>query len=134
MVALFQRRSTQPVPHILSIHRPSHLRSNLQVAALDRQVESGLRILNKVQGNLGVPLLLQIANDALTDKVATSNDLKNLVVVLPDQGELESVFGRVDGDCFWLCGSVQAVYDLSLDSSQVDWLLERLDNPVVPEL
>ena len=86
-----------------------------------------------MQGNLGVPLLLQIANDALTDKVATSNDLKNLVVVLPDQGKLESVFGRVDGDCFWLCSSVQAVYDLSLDSSQVDWLLERLDNPVVPE-
>jgi hypothetical protein len=131
MVALLQCGCTKSGPHILPVDLSGHLGCHLQVAAFDGEIESGLRILDKVEGNLGVSLLLQVPDNALTDEIAAADDLKHLVVVLSDKGKFESVLGRVDGDGPRLGGSVQAVDNLPLDSGEVDGLLERLDDTIV---
>jgi hypothetical protein len=51
-----------------------------------------------------------------------------------DESKLESVFGRVDLDGLWLCRTVKAVDGLAFDAGQVDWLIESLDDTVVPAI
>ena len=131
VVALLERSSTKPVPHVLAVDLPRHLSRDLQVAALDRKVESGLGVLHEVQRDLRVSLLLEVADDGLSHEVAVSDDLQDLVVILAHEGELESVLGRVNRDRPGLGGTVEAVDNLSLDSGEVDGLLERLDDTVV---
>ena len=67
----------------------------------------------------------------MPDKVGRANDVKDFVVVLAHEGELEAVFGRVDRDGARLGVAVEAVDDLALDAGKVDGLLERLDDAVV---
>lgn len=131
VIALLQRRCPQSDPNILPVHSPSHLQCYLKIAALDGQVESGLLILHEVKRDLGVTLLLQIPDNALADKIAVSDDLQDLVVVLPDQSELESVLGRIDGDGTRLGGAVETVDDLALDASEVDRLVEGFNDAIV---
>lgn len=103
----------------------------MEIAAFDSKVESRLGVLDEVKGNLRVSLLLQVSNNALSNQVAASDDLQNLVIVLSDQSELESVLGRVDSDRLWLGRSIKAVNDLTLDSGKVDRLFECLDDTIV---
>ena len=63
MVALLERGGTKPVPYVLPVDLSRHLSGNLQVAALDRKVEAGLGVLDEVQRDLGVSLLLEVADD-----------------------------------------------------------------------
>lgn len=131
MVTLLQSRRAKPVPHILPIHRPRHLQRDLQIPTLDRKIESGLLVLDKVERNLGIPLLLKVGDNALTDEVRVPDDLEDLIVVFAGERELEAVLGRVDGDGPRGSGSVEAVHDLALDAGEVDGLLEGLDDTVV---
>jgi hypothetical protein len=57
--------------------------------------------------------------------------LKDFIVILPDEGQLESILGRIDRDGSRFGTSVKAVNDITLDSGQVDGLLEGLDNTVI---
>lgn len=131
MVALFESCSAQSSPNVFPINFSSHFNRDLQVSALDGKIESGLWVLDKVKSDLWVTLLLQVANDTLSDKVTASDDLKNLVIVFANKSKLESILGRIDGDCSRLGSSVQTVYHLTLDSRQVDWLLKGLDDTVI---
>jgi hypothetical protein len=67
----------------------------------------------------------------LSDEVGGSDDLENFIVILADEGKLESVLGRIDGDGSGLGASVQTMDDVALDSSKVDRLLKGLDNAVI---
>jgi hypothetical protein len=67
----------------------------------------------------------------LSDEVGSPDDLENFIVVLADEGKLESVLGRIDGDGSGLGASVQTMDDVALDSSKVDRLLKGLDNAVI---
>jgi hypothetical protein len=87
-----------------------------------------------VESDLGISLFLQIADDALTDQVGCPDDLKDFVVILADEGQLETILGRVDRDGAGLGTAVEAVNDVALDPSQVDGLFERLDDSIVTEL
>ena len=53
---------------------------------------------------------------------------------MADESKLESVFGRVNLDRLWLCRTVKAVDGLAFDAGQVDWLIESLDDTVVPAI
>jgi acylphosphatase len=57
--------------------------------------------------------------------------VEDLIVVLAHKGELEAVFGRVDGNGPRLGVAVEAVDHLALDASEVDGLLQSLDDAVV---
>ena len=131
MIALLQCGSTQSRPHVFTINRTGHLDRDRQVAALNGQIESGLRILYEVQRDLRVSLLLQIPNDTLADKIGVANDLQHLIVVLPDECKLETVFSRINGNGARFCGPIETVDDLPFDSSQVYGLIKGFDNTVV---
>lgn len=73
-------------------------------------------------------LLLEVGDNALADEVGRPDDLKNFIVLLLGKCQFEPVLGRVDIDRPGSTGAVDAVNDLTLDASEVDRLLERLDN------
>lgn len=131
MVSLLQCLFTKTLPDILLFDNTSLFKSDGQVAAFDGKIKSRHGVLHEVQSNLGVTLLLEITDDALADQVRGSDDLKDFIVVLLDERELESVLCRINSDGPRLCLSVQAVHGRALDSSQVHGLFERLDDTVV---
>jgi hypothetical protein len=131
VVALFDSRCAETFPDILPVDRPGHLQRHLQAATLYGKIKPCLLILHKVQSDLWITLLLKVSDDALTDEVGATDDLEHLVIVLPNQRELEPVLCRVYRDRPRLGGAVEAVDDLALDAGEIDGLLERLDDPVV---
>jgi hypothetical protein len=131
VISLLQRLSSKPVPNILPVHRSSHLERDREVSTLDCQIESRVLVLHEMERNLGVPLFLQIPNDALPDQIGRSDNLQHLVVVLADERQLESILCRINRDGLRLGRAVEAVHDLALDASKVDRLIERLDDPIV---
>lgn len=128
VASLLQSLSSESSPNVLLLDSSSHLQRNVQVSALDGEIEPRARVLNEVKSDLGVTLLLEVGDDALSDEVGVSNDLQDLVVVLLRESELESVLGRIDVDGSRSSVSVDAVNNLSLDSSEVDGLVESLDD------
>jgi hypothetical protein len=131
VVALLERCSSKAVPYIFPVHCSSHLQSNLQVSTLDSEVESSLLILHKVKCDLGVTLLLQISDDALSDEITVSDDLENFIVVPSNESELEAVLCWVDVDRAGLGCAIKAVDDLTFYSGEVDWLIQSLDDTVI---
>lgn len=131
MITRFQSGSSQLIPNILPIHRFSHLQRNSQVSTFNSQVEPSLLILDEMECDLGISFLLEITDNTLSDKIGRSDDLEDLIVILPDESQLESVLGRIDSDGSGLGTSVKAVNDITLDSGEVNGLLEGLDNTVI---
>src|SRR5690242_20641949 len=131
MVALTKSLLCQLDPALLLVHDLGSLETDFQVAAFQSQLEPGLVLAHKVQGNLGVALLLQVCNDRLSNKVRVANDLEDLVVVTLGQCLLEAVLSRVNGNGAGLAITVQAVDVLALDARQVDGLIKRTDDSIV---
>lgn len=55
-----------------------HLLPHLNVATLQCQAETGLLILDKVQGHLWVALFLQVGNDGLAHKLSIPHHVQHL--------------------------------------------------------
>jgi hypothetical protein len=131
VIARLQSSSSQLIPNILPIHSFSHLQRNSQISTFNSQIESSLLILDEMKCDLGIPFLLEITDNTLSNKIGSSDNLEDFIVILPDEGQFESVLGRINGDGSRFGRSVKAVNDITLDSSQVDGLLEGLDNTVI---
>ena len=67
VVTVSESLGTESVPIIGAVQFAGHLNSDFKVATLKSKVETGLWVLDELQGNLWVPLLLQIRDDTLTD-------------------------------------------------------------------
>jgi len=131
MISLLQRLFSQTFPDISFVQFFGHVQGDGQIAAFNGEIESSCGILNEVQCNFGISFLLEVSNDALSDQVRVSNDLQDFIVVLLDKGELEAVLRGIDLNGSRSGGPVQAVNGRPLDSSQVNRLLQRLDDSVV---
>jgi hypothetical protein len=83
------------------------------------------------KAHLRIAFLLQVSNDALTNQVRSANDVQDFLIVVADQSQLEAVLGWIDDDSARLGIAVKAVDGLALDPSQIDGLLQRLDDAVV---
>lgn len=57
--------------------------------------------------------------------------MEHFIVVIANQRKFESVFRWVDGDRARSCRTVQAMYCLPLDASQVDGIVKRADYAMV---
>lgn len=68
-------RKEWPKDTSISQHYPP---SHLNVATLQCQTETGLLILNKVQGHLRVTLFLQVSNDGLAHKLSIPHHVQHL--------------------------------------------------------
>ena len=51
--------------------------------------------------DLWVSLLLEVSDNALAKEVGSSNDVKDLFVVVSHEGQLETEFSRVDRNRAW---------------------------------
>jgi hypothetical protein len=85
VITRLESSSSKFVPYLLFIKSLGHLQCDLQVSTFNSQVESGLLILDKVKGDLGISLLLEVTNDTLSDEVGGSDDLENFIIVLSDK-------------------------------------------------
>ena len=86
MITRLQSGSSQLIPNILPIHSFSHFQRDSQVSTFNSQIESSLLILDEMKCDLGIPFLLEITNNTLSDEVGGSDDLENFIVILPDEG------------------------------------------------
>lgn len=59
--------------------------------------------------------------------------MEHLVVVVTQERKFEPVFGRIKCDSAWACRSVQAMCGLTLDTSQVDGVIECANHTMVTE-
>lgn len=131
VVTMCKSFGSQSAPEVGTVQLPGHLDGHRQVSALQSQIETGLRVLNELQGNLWVSLLLQIRNDALTNQARSLDDLKHLIIVALDQGELEPVFSGVDFKGTGLGVPVKAVHTPALDANKVYGLVKGANDTVV---
>ena len=115
----------------LLVHGVGGLQTNLQLAAFQCEIESGLVLAHKVDCNLCVALLLQMGNNRLTDQVRVAKDLQDLVIAALGHSLLESIRGSVDGNGPRLAISVEAVHIFTLNAGQVDGLLQDADKAAV---
>lgn len=131
MVALLESLSSQSVPAVLFPDSLRGLERDIQISALYRKVKPSVLVLDEMQGNLGIALLLQVCNDALSHEIAGPDNVQHFVVVVADERELEAVLGRIDRDCLRLRRAIEAMDRLALDTRQVDRLIKSLYNAIV---
>mmetsp|Transcript_31726 Transcript_31726/g.82115 ORF Transcript_31726/g.82115 Transcript_31726/m.82115 type:complete len:632 (+) Transcript_31726:248-2143(+) len=86
VVALAQRLHAQLVPCLLVIKRLRRLQGNLDVAALDGQIEAGALVFHKVQRNLREALLLQVGDDGLAGELRVADHGQHLVELALHEG------------------------------------------------
>jgi hypothetical protein len=80
---------------------------------------------------LGEAFLLQISDDALAKQIRRANEIQDFVIVVTDERKLEPIFSGINGDGTRPSGTVQAMHSLALDTSQVHWVVEGTNNPVI---
>ena len=102
-----------------------------KVRALHGQVEAGGGLLHKVQGNLWVAALLQVADDCLADKVGVLDHVEDLRALLLEEGLLEAELirgnhGLPNNSC-----RVQVLQRRSLQPEKVHWSINRFQNPSI---
>jgi hypothetical protein len=67
----------------------------------------------------------------LADQVGRANDMKHFIIILSDKGELEAIFGRIDGNALRSGITVEAMNDFAFDTGEVDGLIKGLDDAVI---
>lgn len=128
---MHQRRVRQLEPARLVVERLGGLQRDLNVAALESEGESGLVVLDVVQGHLRVALLLQVGYDRLADQARVADHVQHLLVLVVDQRELELELGRVDGEHVRPALAVQAEHLAALHFGYVDGQVQCADDTVI---
>lgn len=131
VVTMSKSLNSESIPEVGTVQFTRHLDRDLQIATLDSQIETGLRILYELQRNLWVTLLLKIGDDTLTDQARGFDNLQHFVVVPLDQRKLEPIFGRVNLKDARLSIAIKAVDIPALHTHEVNGLVESADNAVV---
>lgn len=126
-----KRLGGQSRPKLGFIELLRHLHRDIKVTTLDGKLEASLRILNELQGNLRVALLLQIRDNALTNKTRILDDLQRFLVITLDKCHLESVFRGIDIQDLWLGISIETVHVACFHPNKIDSLIEGPNNTVI---
>mmetsp|Transcript_6440 Transcript_6440/g.26210 ORF Transcript_6440/g.26210 Transcript_6440/m.26210 type:complete len:322 (-) Transcript_6440:35-1000(-) len=128
VVTLPQRLDAELVPGVLIVELLRGGQRHLDVSALDREVEPGPLILDKVQRNLGETLVLEVRDDALAAQRARLDHGEHLVVLALDERELEHVLGGVDLNLSVATVPVEAVHDAAENLGEVHRGIQRADD------
>ena len=147
MVALFQCLLCQTLPALRSVDLFRCLHCHFKVTTFNGKLKSSVCLLHEVKRDLmmgehhthtGIlrtylweSLLLQVTNDALSQKVRVLDDVQHLFVIVLEKCKLEAVFGGVKCDCSWPSRAVETVDSLALDASEVNGIIEGAYNTVI---
>ena len=83
---------------------------------------------------LGEALLLKIRNDALPQESRSTNNMQHLLIIVTQQCEFETVFGRIECNSPRTRRMVQAMCNFSLDAREIYGVVERANHAVVPRI
>lgn len=95
MVSLLERLRTQLVPIVLCVEGVGSLQGDVNVAALDRQVEAGLLVGDEVKRHLRKAFFLQIGDDGVAAQLGLLDDTHDAFKLALVQAKLEHALGRV---------------------------------------
>lgn len=57
--------------------------------------------------------------------------MQYLIIVVADEGQLETIFSRIDRNCSRACTPVQTVDGFTLHPREVDWLVECPNDAII---
>lgn len=78
--------------------------------------------------------LLQVSDNALAQQSGGANDVQHFIVVVAQKREFEAVFGWIECDGAGPCRAVETVHCLSLDTGQIDRVIESADHAMITVL
>ena len=76
-------------------------------------------------------LLLQVRDDTLTDKIRSFDNVKHLFIIVTEQGKLEAILGRIDGNRPGSSRAIQAMYSPAFNTGQIDRVIQSTDDASV---
>jgi len=103
----------------------------LDVSAFQRETESRLLVLDKVQSYFGIAFLLQVRNDGLPDKLGIAHHVQDFIIFAVDQRQLELVLSRVNAENSRSALTIQAVDVVSFDTRHVDRQIQRPNDAMI---
>ena len=76
-------------------------------------------------------LLLQVRNDTLADEVRSFDNVKHLFIIVTEQGKLEAILGRIDGNCPRPSRAIQAMHSPGFNPGQIDRIVQSTNDASV---
>jgi len=147
VIALLESLLRQPLPAVCTVDRLRRLHRHVQITTFNGELEPRVRVLYKMQCNLrrlnacssgsDTPthlretFLLEISNDALSQKRRCPDDVEHLFVVVSDQCKFESVFCWIKGDGAGAGRAVKTMHSLALHTCEVDRVVKGANNTMV---
>jgi len=144
VVALLESLLRQPFPAICTVDRLCRLHCHVQFngefeprAGVSYKMQRNLRRLKECLSgsdtltHLREIFLLEISNDALTQKRRSPDDAEHLFVVISDQCKFESVFRSIKGDGAGAGRAVETMHGLAFHTCEVDGVVKGADNNMV---
>mmetsp|Transcript_33211 Transcript_33211/g.93099 ORF Transcript_33211/g.93099 Transcript_33211/m.93099 type:complete len:393 (+) Transcript_33211:382-1560(+) len=130
-VALPQGRPPQLRPYGRVVDLEGRLRGDVDVAALQGQLEAGALVLDEVECDFGEALLLEVRDDGLTDQVGPLDNVDEGAVAALHEGQLEHALSDVHRHEAHLALPVQAVQGVPAHGGEVDGHVQRADDTAV---
>ncbi len=91
MISLHKCSFAKFVPAFFFVESFRSFKSHLDVRTLQGKAEARLLVLDEVERDFWITLLLQIRDDALSDKLGISYHVQHFVVLTIDESQFESV-------------------------------------------
>ena len=131
VVALLQGLGAELLPVLLRVEGVRRLQRDVDVAALDGEVEARLLVGDEVEGDLREALLLEVGDDRVAAELRLLHDADHAVELVAVERELERALRDVDDDLAHLPLAVERVERAVRRRRQVDRHVERADDAVV---
>ena len=147
VVALLESLLRQPFRAICTVVRLCRLHCHVQIPTFNGEFEPHAGVLYKMQHplrrlkeclsgsdtltHLREIFLLEISNDALSQKRRSPDDVEHLFVVISDQCKFESVFRWIKGDGAGAGRAVETMHSLAFHTCEVDGVVKGANNTMV---
>mmetsp|Transcript_51841 Transcript_51841/g.105519 ORF Transcript_51841/g.105519 Transcript_51841/m.105519 type:complete len:671 (+) Transcript_51841:722-2734(+) len=131
VVPLPQRLDAELVPAVLVLERGRRGERDLDVAALDGEVEARFLVLDKLESHLGEALLLEVPDNGLPAQLRLLDDAQHLVVLAVDERRLELELRLVNRERLGVALAIEAEELVAGRLAQVHRGVERADDTVV---
>ena len=97
VVSLSERLNSEFVPAFIVVEFGCAFERDSDVSTFECEAELDLWVLYEMQCDFGVSFLVQVCDDALTHQFLALHDLQHFAILVLQQGELEQILRRIDG-------------------------------------
>lgn len=75
--------------------------------------------------------MLQVSNDALTQKGRSFDDIQHLLVVVFEECKLETILSRVERDSTRAGRAIKTMDGLALDTGEIDRIVQSANDSMI---